>query len=186
MPNTCRSAHRCSLTTCHSCTWRYALHVSRRVYAHDAHRIHSVSIDTGVREPSDFPRWRIALRNMIDHLRRSLRWWREVGLWLWLHHDGSARGVILLGSVTEPEFIAAIGRRWTTTLRLIETTEVRVEIYQTARPGSIALSVPGRFQRIKVVVEPQGSPVTAALSSRRPIDQPVLPSHWHDGLPVLL
>ena len=93
---------------------------------------------------------------------------------------------MLLGSVAEPEFITAIGRRWTTTLRLIEVTEVRVEIYQAARPGAIALSGPGRFQRIKVVVEPQGTPVTSSLSSRRSIDQKVLPSHWHDGMPVLL
>ena len=164
MPPRCTSAHRCASPVCEPCAWRYSLRITRRIHAHDPRRLHALTITAGLHDAANFFRWRVAVRNLVDHRRRECSWWKSVGLWTWLSADGAVRGFTILGSISEAEFGTAFSRRWPTTLRLIETRTMREEIYRAVHPGEIAPGGPGRYQPIRAVVEPQG-PGALALPS---------------------
>lgn len=162
MPPRCTSAHRCASPSCEPCAWRYSLRVYRRILAHDPRRLHVLTISAGLHDAAEFHRLRVAVRNLVDHRRRECSWWKSVGLWTWLSADGAVRGLAILGSISEAEFGAALSRRWPTTLRSIEITTVREEIYRATRPGVIETGGPGRYQPIKAAVEPQSSGALAS------------------------
>lgn len=180
MPPRCTSAHRCASPACEPCAWRYSFRVYRRILAHDPRRLHVVTFAAGLQDPTDFHRWRAAVRNLVDHRRRACSWWKSVGLWTWLSADGAVRGLTILGSISEAEFGTAFSRRWPTTLRLTEITTARAEIYRAAHPGVIAPGGPGRYQSIKAAVEPQGS--DALASPPRP---PRTCAAWAEPMAVL-
>ncbi|HEV2603345.1 MAG TPA: hypothetical protein VGU24_06765 [Microvirga sp.] len=116
-----------------------------------------MTIDATLQGPTDFRSWRIQVRNLLDYRRRACRWWREVGLWLWLSADGQVLGIVSLGAVTEEEFIEAVGRRWPVKLTHISIEDLRSEAYlHVLRPGVILDTGPqgGRYQGIRVAVEP--------------------------------
>ena len=155
----CYSDHRCARTSCEPCSWRYSLHVSRRILVTHPRQLYAVTIDATLQGPADFSSWRIQVRNLLDYRRRACRWWREVGLWLWLSADGCVRGIVSLGAVTEGEFIGALGRRWPTRVTGIAGEDLRSEAYLHAlRPGVILDTGPrgGRYQGIRVAVKPHG------------------------------
>jgi hypothetical protein len=142
-----------------------------------------VTIDATLQGPADFRSWRIQLRNLLDYHRRACRWWREVGLWLWLSADGCVRGIVSLGAVTEEEFIGTVGRRWPMKLTHISIEDPRSEAYLHAlRPGVVSDTGPngGRYQRIRAVVEPQarGSKRSPSTSSEHP--------GWVEAMPIAL
>ncbi len=169
MTQPCSSAHRCARTSCEPCAWRYSLHISRRILAAHPRQLYVVTIEAFLHDPTAFRSWRVRLRNVVDHRRRACRWWREVGLWLWLGADGRVRGIVSLGAVTEEEFIEVIERRWPTTLRPIDVEELRSEVYFAVRPGIIFDTGPhqGRYQAIRLAVEPQMTRLSVQGWSRR-------------------
>jgi hypothetical protein len=120
--------------------------------------MHRVTIHADLQGPADFPSWRIQVRNLLDYRRRACRWWRGVGLWLWLSKDGSVRGIVSLGAVTEEEFMDAVGRRWPVKVQPLEHEGLRETIYLHAiRPGVIfeAGQHTGGYQGIRMTVEPR-------------------------------
>lgn len=103
--------------------------------------------------PGAFRLWRIAVRNVIDHLRRTSRWWRSMGLWLWLSADGRLRGIANLDSITVSEFVQSLGRRWPVTVRSIEVETLRAEIYRAVRRCPEPKSA--RYQGLKLAIWPR-------------------------------
>jgi hypothetical protein len=173
MPSRCISAHRCASPACEPCAWRYSLRVSRRVLAHDPRRVHALTIAAELHDATGFDRWRVAVRNLIDHRRRACSWWKPFGLRAWLSADGAVRGLILPGSISDAECVSAFSRRWPTTLRPIELTTIREEIYRAVHPAVIASGGPGRYQPIKAMVEPQRSGAPASPPECRPLLEPM-------------
>ena len=180
---TCSSAHRCASPCCQPCSWRYSLHVSRRVLATNPRRLFALTIHADIPGSVEFARWRVAVRNLLQH-RRASRWWNEVGLWCWLSADQNVRGIVSLGPVTETEFLTAFGRRWPTTIRPIEIKAVRQEIYFAIRPGVIRdLERWGaRYQPIRVTIEPRRDRPGTVL--RQAAGMPS-PASWSEPLPIL-
>jgi hypothetical protein len=158
MAQSCSSVRRCYSLACEPCAWRYSLNISRRILAHDHRRLFAMSIQPNVAEIGEFSGWRTAVRNTIDYRRGECRWWRDLGVWGWLGADGSVRGIVSLGSVTEGEFCGVFGRRWPISVRPITPTNLRHVIYWEAmRPSVIVEAGPqqGRYQHIKITIEPQ-------------------------------
>lgn len=179
----CSSDHRCALTSCPTCCWRYSLHVSRRILSHDPRRLHAVTIAPRLDGLGDFPGWRVAVRNLVDHRRRQDRWWLAVGLWCWLGRGGAVRGIVSLGAVTEPEFEHALGRRWPVALRWIEIAAAREEVYYACCPRVIADtgSRSGRYQPVSAWIGPE----RAALRAAQPLAAAAC-GGWVDAMPVVL
>jgi hypothetical protein len=154
----CCSRARCYLLTCEPCAWRYSLNISRRILAHDHRRLFAITIGANLGGTGEFRSWRVAARNLIDYCRRECRWWRDLSLWGWLSADSCVRGIVSLGSVTEGEFCGVFGRRWPISGRPISPTDLRRVIYWEAlRPSVIVEAGPqqGRYQHIKITIEPQ-------------------------------
>lgn len=184
MPNFCSSANRCDLPSCEACAWRYSLRMSRRITKHAPRQIFAVTIAANLVDTTQFSSWRKTARNLIDYQRRSSKWWREMGMWIWLSHDGSVRGIVTLGSVTEGEVIAAFGRRWPTTIQPVEERFLREHIYYAMRPEVVAATWPQerRYQPVSAAVEPQGG----VRSSRRTRKSAQVPGCGYDAMPWLI
>lgn len=106
---------------------------------------------------AEFHGWRVACRNVVDHRRRNSKWWRSVGLWIWLAQDGRLIGVVALPEVTEAEFLDAFARRWPVSLRLVPPGGLREHLGSIVAPGKVASSVGRRYQRIKLTVWPRAT-----------------------------
>jgi hypothetical protein len=176
----CSSQNRCLSTSCNPCSRRYASRLARCVLSRGPRRLYAVEIETTIPSPCGFGRWRTAFRNVVDYHRRGSRYWNDLGTWLWLSGDGRVQGVASLGSVTEAEFIAAVGRRWPTTLRLINPQRLRDEIIAVVRPGVIHPgSGAGRYQSIRTAIWPRrkptlGGPPPLLVSNRYLKPMPIL------------
>src|SRR4051812_5461986 len=182
MRRSCYSGHRCNRRDCPTCRWRYSGRVARRILSSDPRCMHAVEIDANLHTLPDFWCWRVEVRNVIDHRRRACRWWRNLGLSVWLSNDGHVRGIVSLGAVTVEEFEAAVGRRWSVTLRDIDSTAVREEIYRAIRPGVIADFglAQGRYQPIKLYVGPRRAAHGTSMLGRVPEAD-----HWVEPMPML-
>ena len=142
-------------------------------------RIYSIRIETRISTLLEFAKWRIKQWNIIDYRRRVSRWWSDLSFRVWLCGDGSVRGVVALGSITEDELAAALGTRWLLTLRQIDQGNVFDELYSVVQPRSIIADEPdhGRYQRRQLSVRPrrarthQTRPV--AISDPDPFDEPM-------------
>src|SRR4051794_28773103 len=116
MPRGCRR-HQPPDPNCLICAGRTARRTARAILATNPRQLHAVNFRATL-SPQEFRSWRGATRNLIDHQRRSSRWWRGVSLHVWLGADGQVRGIVSLDAVTREEFVEAF-RRWTATLRRI-------------------------------------------------------------------
>lgn len=185
MEPSCHSNHRCCRPACAACAWRYALRLSRRILATEPRRLFQITIEARLPDLTTFPGWRKAVRNLVDHRRRADIWWGEVGLWLWLAHDGTVRGIVSLGGVTEVEFATAFRRRWPVRVRPCAVGDVRQQVYFAIHPdrADVLEGLPGRYQRVKVAVEPKRAPRSRS-GTRQPHDPD--PSRWLEPLPVLV
>lgn len=107
-----------------------------------------------------------------------------MGMWIWLSHDASVRGIVTLGSLTEEEFIAAFGSKWPTTIQPVEARLLRQHIYHAMRPEIVAVTWPveRRYQPVSAAVEPQGG----VRSSRRTWKSAQTPDCSYDAMPVLV
>lgn len=123
----------------------------------DAWTLYGVNFTTALSTAEDFNGWRVSVRNFIDQKRRACCWWRDTSLDLWFQHDGTVRGVVLLGSLSADEVRSAFDRRWAVTLKPIEAEELRREVYFALHPTRIAqLEVqPRRYQGLRLTIGPR-------------------------------
>jgi hypothetical protein len=155
MPVSCCSNHRCQRTSCPSCTWRYALHVTRRIIACDPHHLHVVRLRRGTGGPYAISALRKAAHNAVAYQRRRYRHWREFGVWGW-YVGGDFHGVVELGSISTTEFLHTFQRRGGVLLRPIDTEDLRNEVYSLARlvSAETGQNEAGRYQPFKIAIEP--------------------------------
>ena len=138
-------------------------------------RAYTLIIAISLGTAAEFAQWRTALRNFSDHRRRSCRWWRSVSLDLWLQADGMVRGVVRLGEIGADEFVAAFAGRWAVTMRPIDLSEVRTELFYALHPTRIAdFGIARRYQGVRVTIgpkrsRPRSSRPIRAVESRRPL-----------------
>lgn len=158
MSVSCCSAHRCQKTSCPSCTWRYALHVTRRILACEPCSLHAVRMVRATSGPHDIIAMRRAAHNAIAYQRRRYRPWKQFGVWGW-YVGGDFHGVIELGTISTTEFLHTFRRRGHIALRPIDCEDLRKEVYLAARLVSSITrpSESGRYQPLKIAIEPVGS-----------------------------
>lgn len=177
----CSSQSRCGGLECANCSWRTAGRVARRILATNPRHLHAVTIEVPISSLADFWLWRVQARNVVDY-RRASRWWSELTLCVWLRHDNRLCGILSLGATTPGEFQAAVGRRWPTTLRTLDPSVLREEIYAVIRPGKIAsYDGSGRYQPVEFAVWPKRQRVEPRLFDQSTFS----PRHAIEPMPVL-
>lgn len=176
----CCSWNRCLEITCEACSCRYAGHVAKRIQTIAGKR-NVIEIDASLSTLADFWSWRIEARNLIDYRRRDCRWWRELLLSVWLCRDGRLRGVVGIASLTPAEVLEVLNRRWPTTLRPVESNDLRQEIATIVHPRVITtIQVRARYQSLKFSIWPKGTrtkiqSAPVSLPTRRVVEpMPVL------------
>lgn len=175
----CHSAHRCACITCPTCTWRHALHVSRRILASSTGPLYSSTLLTEVPSPTPVPAFRTHLRNAVDHLRRRHPQWRNFSLSLWLTRTNQLQGIAALGTLGPAEVSEKLGSRWPITLRPIEVEDLRVEIYRTLRRVWAEEVAERRYQPVSLYVGPR-------RVHKSPECQTVLTLGADEPMPVLI
>jgi hypothetical protein len=100
--------------------------MARRIWAIKPRRMYTVTFG-GATFWRDFQTWRIAVRNTVDHQRRTTMWWDGVSIRYWWCDDRQIRGVANIDGITQSEFLAALSK-WEPTLRYVEVEELAVEI----------------------------------------------------------
>lgn len=178
MPNSCCSAHRCEKVSCPGCTWRYALHVSRRILACEPQRLHALTVERAITGPHDIDRLRKSAHNAVAYQRSRYRGWRGVGVWGW-YNDSDFHGIVELGSISTTEFLHTFRRRGEVGLRPIEIKNLRAEVYAAAMSVSATATAAGkgRYQPLKVAIEP-------VMIKKRPV--PVIDDMMIEAMPVLV
>ncbi len=126
--------------------------------------------------PQDIERLRKAAHNAVAYQRRRYRGWRSVGVWGW-YNDADFHGIIEFGSVSTAEFIHTFQRRGQIRLRPIEVENLRNEVYAAARSVATTPSGAGRYQPLKIAIEPVTMKKHAVLS---------MEGVMIDAMPVLL
>lgn len=157
----CSSQIRCSSITCERCVRRYSNRVAWRILATNPRNLFAIEINAALLSFAAFWRWRVEARNWLDHRRRASRYWKSVGLYVWLSRDRWVRGVIALNALTKDEVETALGRRWSITLRGINHADLNHQIYATVLPNVISISGPvqSRYQLRKLAIWPRREPV---------------------------
>jgi hypothetical protein len=175
----CSSANRCARVDCYRCARRYARRIARDFQRHDPGRIYAVTTNARVTDLDGFAKCRVAIWNVIAYRRQISRWWNGVSTRLWQCHDGSIRGVMALGSISEAEILKTIGARWPITLRRIEPDALSHEIWEATRPDMIMADDPdlARYQPRQMTVRPRRTRATSRGSSYvpppNPFDEPM-------------
>lgn len=148
----CSSSKRCNSVRCARCSIRYAARLSRRIATASEGPFLAVTID--LPDPgADFHRLRVSLRNVVDHQRRASRWWRSVGLWVWLGADGLLTGLVAVPQITTIEFQNAFARRWKVSFgEAID--DLRHHIAMVVAPSWIATVDSARYQHVKFSIWP--------------------------------
>lgn len=175
----CRADHRCSSIACPTCTWRYALRVSRRVQAIQSRRLYALTIEFPISCPYEFRLWRKSFHNALAYQRRRYSWWRGVGIWAW-HTGANTRGIVTLGAISTTEFMLALRRHGEVHLRPMSDEDVRVEVYRAARsiPAALADQRTGRYQSLKIAIAPR--------TTRKQPSAPITPDQFIEPLPMIL
>ncbi|MDN3572398.1 hypothetical protein [Methylobacterium longum] len=77
---------------------------------------------------------------------------------LWLQADGTVRGIVLLSEIDAAEFVPAFACRWAVTMRPIDLSEVRTELFYALHPTRIAdFGIARRYQGVRVTIGPKRS-----------------------------
>jgi hypothetical protein len=102
---------------------------------------------------------------------------------VWLCRDGSIRGVVALESVTENEFLTALGSRWLITLRQISPEALRDELYTIVHRDIIMSDYPdhARYQNRQMTVRPRH-----ARAKSIPLADASVCDPFDDPMPVLI
>lgn len=161
LPPSCTSQNRCSLISCERCARRYSARVARRILATSPRNLFAIEIDAALPSFAAFWRWRVEVRNWLDHRRRASRYWKSVGLYAWFSQDSLVRGIITLDAVTKDEVETALGRRWSIAVRGINHADLNHQIYAAVRPNVIwnCGPVQSRYQSRKLAIWPSGEPI---------------------------
>lgn len=149
----CCSDYRCCSIACATCTWRYSLSVTRRIIAYEPRSLHTVMIAGAASSPVEFRNRRKSVHNSIAYRRRQSRWWRSFGLWLWSNR-GQLTGLVELDSVTAEEFSRVVQRHGAVSVRPIDINTIRIEVYKAALMLTPPDGTPGRYQPLKIAIEP--------------------------------
>lgn len=172
MESLCSPVRRCRRLPCRTCAWHAAGRFATRFSSGPKGRAYAVLVATSIKSAADFAHWRTAIRNFIDHRRRGCRWWRSVSFDLWLQVDGTVRGVMLLGEIDAAEFVLALAGRWAVTMRPIDLSEVRTELFYALHPTRIAdFGIARRYQSVRVTIGSQVSR-TRSPQPRRAAEPP--------------
>ncbi|MDF2970552.1 MAG: hypothetical protein K0R61_1002 [Microvirga sp.] len=163
---------------CPICAGRFARRRARAILATNPRQLHAVNFRTAL-YPGEFRCWRVSVRNLIDHQRRSSNWWRGVSMHVWLGQDGRVRGVVALDAIMAEEFEEAF-RRWPPTMRRIAPEELADEVYAAVRPGVIAEANGGGYQKVRFTVRPRAVQPAVKRPVHRAALTPVEP------MPVLM
>lgn len=148
----CSSSKRCNSVRCARCSIRYAARLSRRIATASEGPFLAVTLD--LPDPgADFHRLRVSLRNVVDHQRRASRWWRSVGLWVWLGADGRLTGLVAVPQITTVEFQNAFARRWSVSF-VGAVDDLRHHIAMVVAPSRIAKAPTARYQHVKFSIWP--------------------------------
>jgi len=183
MMKRCSSANRCARIECPTCARRYARHVARDFVCSATGPIHTITISAGIDGLDDFKRWRVGVWNIVTYRRQGCRWWRDIHLRLWFCRDGCVRGIVALGSITETEFLSALGERWPITLRRIDGETLLRELYTVVRPDIIMADDLGRarYQPRQMTVRPH-----RVRSPQRGTTPVFLPDLFTEPMPMLI
>lgn len=132
---------------------RYAARLSRRIATASEGPFLAFTLGLSDRA-ADFHRLRVSLRNVVDHQRRASRWWRSVGLWVWLGADGLLTGLAAVPQITTIEFQNAFARRWKVSFgEAID--DLRHHIAMVVAPSRIAKAATARYQHVKFSIWPE-------------------------------
>jgi hypothetical protein len=146
----CTSKSRCRRLECATCTWRYSGQVTQRIeLLNRGSGLHVIEVGGYM----NFPLWRTAMRNLIDHRRRSSRRWSDLLLHVWHCRDGVARGIIGSGLIGVGDLSSVLGRRWPLRLQPVPVEELRIATYQIAR--QLTHSEAARYQHVKFAIWPR-------------------------------
>lgn len=153
----CTAQVRCRRTSCPTCAWRYCGQVAQRIeMLRPLSPMYAVEIRADLGGVAEFRHWRTKMRNVIDHRRRSSRWWCNLLLVCWLGVDGPVRGILCPGAITGTEFVQSVGRRWTVTLRPVDASDLRLEVYGAMEPREIfGEGGRGRYHFVRLAVWPR-------------------------------
>jgi hypothetical protein len=166
----CCSQSRCSQLDCTACARRYAGRLAKRVQATASGKLFAIEMQLPSKGLADFWSFRIQCRNLVDHRRRRDFWWCSLLLHVWMGQDGMARGIESPGSLTSCEVQEAFQSRWPTTIRPLDSENLRSEIVQIVRPGLLPLAeMSARYQSLKLAIWPrrEKSKVTPRLEQPR-------------------
>lgn len=180
MEKRCSSANRCARIECNKCARRYARYVARDFLCTSTGPIYAITINAQISNLDTFRRWRTSAWNIVS-FRRRCRWWRDIAMRVWLTRDGSIRGVVALGSITESEFLTALGSRWPLALRQICPEALYDELYGVVHPDAIMADdlCHARYQPGQMKVRPRRarmepiSPALADVLACGPFDDPM-------------
>jgi hypothetical protein len=91
--------------------------------------------------------------------------------------------VVALGSITENEFMNALGSRWPITLRQINPDALPDELYAVVHPDIIMADDPShaRYQSRQVTVRPSRPRVASIHVAEAPVREP-----FGDPMPILI
>jgi hypothetical protein len=179
----CCSANRCARIECPTCARRYARRVARDLLSSATGQIYAISIAAGIGSLDDFRQWRVSLWNIVSYRRNVCRWWNDIHMRSWCGRDGCIRGIIVLGSVTENEFLTTLGARWPMTLRSIRLVALYDELYAVVCPDVILADDPthARYQPRQMTVRPH----RVRATQKHPVD-PMMCNPFDDPMPLLI
>jgi hypothetical protein len=178
--NPCHGSNHCHAVQCERCAWRYSGRIARRISISTG-PVYASAIHIPDLLPSDVRGWRAQIRNRICYLRQSPRW-HNFSLHVWLNRDGSCRGVLSAGTLDKEEVGSALSR-WPVTLRAVSCDQLRLEIFDSAKPSVVCSEGPtwGRYWSRSLYIGPCRSPIRPLLGTPK---DPV--QDWYEPMPILL
>lgn len=183
MAKRCSSANRCVQIGCNTCARRYARRIARDFQCRSTGTIYATSIAADIDSIDDFRLWRVSLWNVVSYRKSGCRWWRDIHIRVWCCRDGCIRGIVALESVTEKEFLTALGSRWPITLRQITPEALRDELYTVVHPDIIMGDYPdhARYQHRQMTVRPSHARAKSIYPADAPVRDP-----FDDPMPLLI
>jgi hypothetical protein len=165
----CCSQSRCGQIDCAACAHRYAGRLAKRIEVVASGRMFAIEMALPSPTLADFWSFRVEARNFIDHRRRPCPWWRALLLHLWLSQSGRVRGIGSLGSLTSSEVLEAFQSRWPTSIRPLGSENLRSEIVQIVRSGSLlSTEMSARYQSMKLAIWPRREKRLPTLRFQQP------------------
>lgn len=141
---------------------------------------HAITLTISDPDLNRFQRWRVEIRNRVDHLRRVDPRWREFGVHGWLQRDGTIRGVVSLGGLGPIEVTKGLVRWGAVLGAAIEPEDLRVLIWSAAKPQAIYIDGPpqGRYWPVRCSIWRCRVTPESTLGCHAPMRDEVGPMPW--------